>query len=323
MPKYTLYLDVWLLRLGCNFLFEYLLLWATATVTRTRTNPRRLLLASSVGTFHYLLYLLASLGLIPFYGLLRFFPIIILVSLLMVIVAFYPAIRRKLFSVLGYFYGIGFAAAGAGMASAYLLGSIEAPRFLLGMVVSIFTILLIAELGWGIVHERMVKRVYQIPLQISCNGVVIKTTALIDTGNQLKDPVNQKPVIIVEQRALTSLLPAELTSILANLKENARALDSLSQITVWQTRIRLIPFRSIGESNGLLVGFRPDEVKIANQPIANELHPTIAIHPDSLDPQGEYSALVPAVIVENPLHPLDLNLEEGGETHAKAASVER
>ena len=90
MPKYTFYIDIWLLRLGCNFIFEYLLLWATATVTRTRTKPKRLVLASLVGTTHYSLYLLASLGLIPFYGFLRFLPIVVLVSFAMIIVAFRP-----------------------------------------------------------------------------------------------------------------------------------------------------------------------------------------------------------------------------------------
>ena len=72
MLEYTLYVDVWLLRLGCNFIFEYLLLWATATITRTQTTPMRLLMGSFIGTLHYLLYLAASVGMIPFYGLLRF-----------------------------------------------------------------------------------------------------------------------------------------------------------------------------------------------------------------------------------------------------------
>lgn len=319
MPKYTLYVDVWLLRLGCNFLFEYLLLWATATITGTRTSSRRLFLASLVGTAHYFLYLLASLGLIPFYGLLRFLPVILIVSLSMLIIAFRPPIWSRLMTVAGYFYAIGFVAAGAGMATAYLVGHSGAPQFTLGTLVSILTILIIAELGWGIVHERMVKHVYQIPVEISCDGVVIKVPGLVDTGNNLKDPLNRQPVIIVEQRALNPLLPLALQEIIGQLDlGELEAMDRLADLLEWQTRVRLIPFSSIGKKNGLLVGFRPDEIKIANQPISQNLRPTIAIHPHNLDPKGEYAALVPPTIVENFLGLTNLDQGERGESHASA-----
>lgn len=319
MAKYTLYVDVWILRLGCNFLFEYLLLWATATITCTRTTPRRLALASLVGTTHYFLYLLAGLGLIPFYGLLRFLPVIILVSVAMLVIAFRTLVWSRLVAVAGHFYGIGFVAAGAGMATAYLLGDLGTPQFTVGTLASILTILILAELGWGIVHERMVNRVYQIPVEISCEGIVINVPALIDTGNNLKDPLNCQPVIIVEQAALNPLLPLELREIISQLDQgDVNAMERLAHLEKWQTRLRLIPFSSIGKKNGLLVGFRPDEIKVANQPMNQSLRPTIAIHPHSLDPKGEYVALVPPTIVENFLGLTSLDQEERGESHASA-----
>lgn len=129
MPEYTLYVDVWLLRLGCNFVFEYLLLWAAATITRTQTKPIRLGLGALAGTLHYFLYLLASVGLLPYYGLLRFLPIVIAVSLAMIIVTFYPLPSRRFLQVAGYFYGIGFVAAGVGMGAAYMFGGPGSPQF--------------------------------------------------------------------------------------------------------------------------------------------------------------------------------------------------
>ncbi len=317
MPEYTLYVDVWLLRLGCNFIFEYLLLWATATITRTPTKPSRLILGSLVGTIHYLLYLLASLGLIPLYGLLRFLPIVVLVSLAMIFVTFFPVTWKRLLSVAGHFYGIGFAAAGVGMASAYLFGGPTSPQFTLGTVISILAILLIAELGWGVVHETMVNRVYRVPIEILCDGIQIHTTALVDTGNHLKDPLNRQSVIIVDQSALSTLLPPELTQIIVNLGEGElTAIDQLTTIKTWQTRLRLIPFSSIGKNNGLLIGFRPDEVTIGGNPVPGHVQPTIAVHPYNLDPDGEYMALVPPLLVESTL------AAEGGQSHAKATSAD-
>lgn len=314
MPEYTLYVDVWLLRLGCNFVFEYLLLWATATITRSRTEPLRLVAGSLVGTLHYLLYLLASLGLIPFYGLLRFLPVVVVMSLAMLFVTFYPLSWRRLLSVAGYFYGIGFVAAGVGMGTAYLFGDAGSPSFTLGTFASTLAILLIAEFGWGIVHERIANRVYRIPIEIRCDGIQVRTTALVDTGNHLKDPLNHHAVIVVDKNALREVLPPELTKIVVDLGEGElSSIDHLAAITQWQTRLRLIPFSALGKNNGLLIGFRPDEVTIEGHSLPGH-QPTIAIHPYPLDPDGEYMALVPPVLMENSFH-----AAEGGEAHAKAA----
>jgi stage II sporulation protein GA (sporulation sigma-E factor processing peptidase) len=317
MPEYTLYVDVWLLRLGCNFIFEYLLLWATATITHTRTRPSRLCAGSLVGTIHYALYLLAGLGLIPLYGLLRFLPVVLLVSLLMILATFYPVSWKRLLSVSGHFYSIGFVAAGVGMAAAYVFGGPTSPQFTIGTIVSILTILLIAEIGWGIVHETIANRVYRVPVDILCDEAHIHTTALVDTGNHLKDPLNRQSVIIVDSRALTGLLPEELLKIIIDLGRGEQtAIDQLGQLKAWQTRLRLIPFSSIGKDNGLLIGFRPDEVRIGGRLVPGHIPPTIAVHPFCLDPNDEYMALVPPVLVESTL------AVEGGKTHAKTTSAD-
>lgn len=316
MVEYTLYIDVWLLRLGCNFIFEYLLLWATATITRSQTTTLRLTLGSLIGTIHYLLYLAASVGLIPMYGLLRFFPVVLLVSAAMLLVVFYPISWRRLLTAAGYFYVVGFIAAGMGLASAYLFAPADAPAFTLGTVVAILAILLMAELGWGIVHERVVRTIYRVPVEIACDGQRIKMTALVDTGNHLKDPLNRQSVIVVDAEALQSVLPPEVMSIMVALERgDPQALEQLTELQAWRTRLRLIPFNSIGRTNGLMLGFRPDEVRIGNRSLLGDFQPTVAIHPYHLDPHGEYSALVPPYLVEN-----SLQVVEGGEAYAPTSS---
>jgi len=315
MLEYTLYVDVWLLRLSCNFVFEYLLLWATATITHTQTTAFRLVLGSLIGTVHYLLYLAASVGLIPLYGLWRFFPVVVLVSAAMLFAAFYPISWRKLLTAAGYFYTIGFVAAGMGLASAYLFGTGDAPAFTLGTLVSILAILLIAELGWGIVHERVVRAVYRVPVEISCDGQKIKMTALVDTGNHLKDPLNRQSVIIVDAQALKNMLPPDVFAITLSLAAgDPAALEQLTELQTWRTRLRLIPFNSIGRTNGMMLGFRPDEVKIGARSLLGDFQPTVALHPYNLDPHGEYSALVPPHLLEDSLQ------VEGGEAYATTSS---
>src|SRR5690554_3186542 len=219
MAEYTFYVDAWLVRLGANFLFEYLLLWATAEVTRTSTKAHKLTLGAAIGTIHYGLYLLASFNIIPYFGLLRVLPTVFLVSIAMVFSSYYPISLRRLPRVLGYFYIIAFIAAGAGMAGAYLLGSPLSPAYTLGMLVAAATILIIAELGWGVVHQRILHNVYHIPVQIECSGRTATVQALVDTGNNLKDPLSLQPVMVVEQRAIQSLIPEAIATAIQSLDQ--------------------------------------------------------------------------------------------------------
>ena len=318
MPQYTFYVDAWLLRLGANFLFEYLLLWATAEVTRTSTRPVKLAAGAALGTLHYALYLLAGLGIIPYYGVLRFLPTIALVSLLMVSAAFYPVTVKAVARILGYFYLIGFVAAGAGLAGAFLLGSPTEPAYTLGMLAAAGSILLVAELGWGIVHQRIIHNVYHLPVEIACAGRLASVQALVDTGNNLKDPLSLQPVMIVEQQAIKELLPEPISAAVEALEQgNLSSIDTLMESSEWSTRFRLIPFSSIGREHGILIGFRPDAVHIRAGQNGPVVQPIIAIHPRTLDPDGKYEALIPPSLLQQAIDQLaSVPTVEGGQRHA-------
>lgn len=318
MPQYTFYVDAWLLRLAANFLFEYLLLWATGEVTRTPTRPAKLAAGACVGTLHYALYLLASFNIIPYYGLLRFLPTIILVSFLMVLAAFYPVAVKALPRILGYFYVVGFIAAGAGMAGAFLLGSTSTPAYTFGMFVAAGSILIIAELGWGIVHQRIIRNVYHLPVEIACGDKSVALQALVDTGNNLKDPLSLQPVMIVEQAAIKDLLPPPITAAVEALEQgHLSSLDGLVESPEWSIRFRIIPFSSIGKEHGILIGFRPDAVHIRDGRNGPAVQPVVAIHPRTLDPEGRYEALIPPILLQQAVEqPAILPTAKGGQRHA-------
>lgn len=323
MPGYVLYVDAWLLRLLTNFLFTFLLLWATAEVTRSRTTRIKLGLAALIGTVHYLLYLLATLSIIPYYGLLRFFPVIILVSLAMVWVAFAPIKRKRFLTVLAYFYGIGFGSAGAGVAGAYLFGTPQNPQQILGTIISMLAILVIGELGWGIVQRRIFQYVYQIPVEVSLNGESARLTALVDTGNKLRDPLTQKPVMIVEYKALRQLFGPQASQIIDKLESgDLNSVSSFTEIPSWAARFRVLPFSSIGKEKGLLIGFRPDNVRLLheeNSQFTDDV--VIAIHRKQLDPEGDYQALIPPEVLQAAIEfPAEMQpLNKGGRSHAASS----
>lgn len=324
MPGYIIYIDALILRLFSNFLFEFILLWAAAEVTRSPTTRPRLALGALIGTLHYLLFMLSSYSLIPFYGLLRFFPTLVLISLLMIVVCFYPCTKgRKLFRVLAYFYGIGFISAGAGMAAAYLLGSAAEPQFTAGVLVSIAVILIAAELGWGVIQKRIYHHVYQLPIKIVFNERSVELTALIDTGNQLKEPLTKQPVIVVEQNALMPLFDEETAQLIADLSSgNLSAIDHAEPDVA--VRLRIIPFNAIGVKNGVLVGFRPDRIEITNSSEQCDTSGIIAVYQHTLDPDGEYQALLPPELLDSPVPAAasPITFQGGEPTHAAQSERE-
>ena len=57
----------------------------------------------------------------------------------------------------------------------------------------------------------------------------------------------------------------------------------------FESRIRVIPYSSLGEQNGLLMGFKPDAVKISEKCITNII---IGVYNRNLSATSEYDALL-------------------------------
>ena len=293
-------MDVLVLQLVANFLFDCLLLWATAEVTRAATSRGRVLYAAGLGTLYFLLYVLAQAGLVPFYGVLRWIPVVLLVSALMLLVAFGPLRPRRMLVVAAHFYGVGFVAAGAGMAASFLIGSPAQPDALAGFLAASGVILLVAELGWGVVQRRIWQQLYHMPLEVRFGQQVCRVQALVDTGNRLRDPLSGVPVVVVEGDTVRRLLPDYLQPAVASMETgDLAAVSRLLASEQWSSRFRVIPFASIGREHGLLVGFRPDEVRVVVDGRAVPVGPCIlGLCRGPLDPEGAYQALIHPDLVQ-------------------------
>lgn len=321
----VIYVDTLILTALLSFVMDYLLLWATASVTKTVRRSGRIALGAALGTTYFVLYYLSERGAIPYYGWLRFWPALVLISAGMLVAAFYPLPWRGFLRLSGYFYLISVSSGGAGVAAWYALG------WGVGwaLLVSIAAILLIAELGWGVVQRTLWQRLYQIPLEVVLFGERIAVNALLDTGNQLRDPVKGSPVIVLEHRAIAELLPEHLNEVLVEMAAgDLSRVNRLLTSEQWSSRFRVIPFRSLGKENGMLVGFRPDRVQIIldGEPVSLD-ETVVAIYHKPLDPEGAYQALIhPALLDRTTAERLEgalpgrLPLHEGESSHASTSS---
>jgi stage II sporulation protein GA (sporulation sigma-E factor processing peptidase) len=145
-----------------------------------------------------------------------------------------------------------------------------------------------------VIQSRITKENLLVPVKIAFDNRKIDLSALIDTGNSLKDPLTNIPVMVVEFKALEELLPIEIKSIFENSRE-----DDLNCITTtiskskWFSRFRLIPFSSLGKENGMLLGFKPDYVEIGEDEEKKDIKNVIVgIYNRSLSRNEKYKALL-------------------------------
>ena len=292
--KLVVYLD---LLLGVNLIMNYLLLWATAKLSELNYKIWRLLLVSLFGTFYTILVIL------PQFRFLNKVFIHIIISLLMILGAFAPLTKKVFFKVLGYFYLITFATAG-GILALYnstggspldsLAGILNiSPDNLWMIIFGSFLIIIIGQFGWIFIQQKILPNIFCLPIEIIFDDQIEELTALVDTGNHLQDPLTKIPVIVVEVDALSDLLPQEVAEIFDYIHEDENLLFDQIIDTPWANRFRLIPFSSLGAENGMLVGFRPDQVLIkTKEEDLSTSRAIIALKKGKLNLDDDYQALL-------------------------------
>ena len=275
---------------------NYIILFTTAVVLKIKVNHIRLILASLLG---------AGYSIIAYMGIIKVYSSIILkiiLSVLIIYIAFNPQNIKKMCKDLLLFYLVSFVFGGAAFALIYIikpqnilmknglfLGTYTLKTVMLGAVVA-FCINIGA---FAIIKNKISKKDMFCEIEILINQKKIKTKAMIDTGNMLKEPITNVPVIVVEHILLYSCMPKE---ILNNLKEIMGGDFKNIPCDIQEkyiSKLKLIPFSSLGKQNGMLIGIRPEYVKvITDEQEKINKNVIIGIYEKSLTKKGEYQALI-------------------------------
>lgn len=233
----TIYIDV---LVGLNLFINYFMLKAAAKYLAAVIKKKRLIAASGLGALFSLVILLPETG---------FFISLLMrlgMSIAIVLTAFGWHGIRSLIRCTAAFYIIGFAFAGLMLVLWYLV----APQGMLmrnsivyfdisPLLLVVFTV--ISYILISIAH-RFTGR--QMPKELNCrivirnNGCCCICSAKVDTGNSLREPFSGDPVVVVYEKAVSSVMPPP---------ENSN--------------IRLVPF-SVVSGNGLLRAFRPERLTV-------------------------------------------------------------
>lgn len=220
----------------------------------------------------------------------------------MVYIAFKPNKLKELLKQLLIFYMTSFVFGGAATFLIYFirpqevqikngnyLGEYTLKVVFLGGVVG-FTIVVIA---FKMIKSKLSSNDIFYDIEIYIEGKKIETKAMIDTGNMLKEPITNTPVIIVEHTLLYDVIPKQ---ILNNIDEillgDFKNIDDEIR-EKYVTKLKFIPFSSIGKANGMLLGIKADKLIIKNEEETKEIEKIIlAIYNKSLTKRGEYRALL-------------------------------
>ena len=263
MGGYIVYADV---LLALNFFLDFFLLWASGCFLRRQTPLLRLLAASVLGALY------GTGLLLPALAWLYRIPAVVAVSLLLLLVAYRWQGYGAFFRLLAVFYFIAFAMAGAVLAGSRILAgrgvtvgmqeTVRGASLLFGLVMA----MILARRGVALIKRNWQKEDFRVGLEIWLAGRSCNLNALIDTGNELREPLSALPVIVVDYRAIKSLFPEHLHAAWQLYHDDAarlvQALAESGDKDGWERRLRLVPFASIGKKHGLLPGFRPDRLVI-------------------------------------------------------------
>ena len=224
----------------------------------------------------------------------------------MVYISYAPKTVKIAIKQLIIFYLISFAFGGCAFALLYFvkpqdifikngvyIGTYPLKIALLGGIVGF----IITYIAFKIIKNKATKEEMIYKLKIKINDKTVEVNALLDTGNKLKDPITLVPVIVIEKQKLYNFLPEE---ILENIdKIIGGDSDKLIEENIkYMSKFRVIPYNSIGKQNGLMLGFKADEVKIIIDEEERTIKNTIiGIFNQSFNSQT-YSALISLEIIE-------------------------
>lgn len=279
-----------------NFIMDFLILWATARLTGIRVVYLRLALAALVGGIYAVGYLLPALSF--WYSL----PMKLVFSCLLVLIGLLPRNWDDFRKGLIFFYLINFMVAGASIGISFLLQNnsssshTDAYFWLLG---GIACVLLVGGYGKKLLFNRIIPQMLKFPVKLTFGHLCCSGQGFLDTGNGLRDPLTNRPVIIAEYRLLRDCLPGDFQNALESSQTQQEMLEALSRSS-WAHRLRLIPFSSIGKRDGLLVGVRADRIKVHFGKKGLEYNNlVVGIYQDRLSSEDRYQLLIPSEILNN------------------------
>ncbi|MCL6515387.1 sigma-E processing peptidase SpoIIGA [Alicyclobacillus sp.] len=302
----VVYLDVvWLV----NFAMDFSILWTTGWIAKRRMKLGRVFIGAAVGATYALLVFAPHLTtLTTWYGKAA-------ASLAMVAVTYPPKSWWQLARDAVTFYFVAFVFAGAALALHFAVPGVSLAN---GTVIrahgmafltsaGTLTLMVAVPLAAGVLRHALRRgrtlrtqadHLYTVTLCV--DGREVQCTALLDTGNQLRDPLSRLPVCLVEAEVMQRLLPGALWEARKDAPDWVTAMGRVPpEAASVLSRVSLIPFRGAGGQQRVTIGVRPDRVSIRMPD--GRVRPAgrcvLAVHDEPLAGEGRFQAILHTEVI--------------------------
>ena len=288
----TLYIDLILLE---NIIMNYIIILATGMICRVNIKHNiRIFLSSLLGALYAILTYVVNNIEIYTSQITK-----IIVSICMVYIAFNSTNVKTMLKQLIIFYLTSFCFGGAAYYLLYnirpnliqssngiLVGTYPIKIAILGGILGFFII----NISFKIIKSKLTKKDMLYDIEIFYKENISTIKVILDTGNLLTDPITKTPVLIVEAQKLKNIIPEKILNNIEDVIYNSSFDDVDEDIKI---RCSIIPFSSIGKNNGIIIGFRPDYIKIhTNEGEEIRRRVIVGIHNNKITKNGLYSGLI-------------------------------
>lgn len=287
----TIYIDLIFFE---NIIMNSIIIYATSLIVKSKVKIIRLILSATIGAIYSIALYITNMKIYT-----SIFSKFVL-SIVMMYVAFKPQKVKKLCKQTIIFYLTSFIFGGVAL---YLIYYLKPEEILIknGMYVGEYVLkviilgaifaCIIVKISINLIKSKI--KCSYCKITIKLNEKEITTQAMIDTGNLVKEPITNAPVVIVESSLLEGIIPREILKNLDNILCGNLSNISQELQDIYISKLRCIPFSSIGKENGMLVGIKASEIIVENEDeIKVNKNIVLGIYDKSLTKKGEYRALI-------------------------------
>lgn len=267
-----------------NFIIDFIMLYMTGNLIKKKINLKRLTVAALIGAIYVIL---------TFYigkAFMTFFIVKFSVSVLMLMIAFDLKGALANVRVVICYYIVSLIVVGIIYALSYRFDKLTTKI----IFISIFLCYIMLKYFFYEIKIRKEKSYYMRDLSIEINDKSKSLKAFIDTGNELTDPITNKPVIIVNIDSIKDILGEDICKEILKFYENKGTnYSDLFLEKSYKLKLRIIKYNTISSQSEPLVCVVPDEITIfGNDKNIIKADALIGIYPRKISEKEDYDALL-------------------------------
>lgn len=279
--EHVIYIDI----LFCiNLFINYFILLATSKFLNITPKTIRLVLAAVFGAFYSLIIFL------PYLNLFLLALSFLICCSIIILICFRISNFKSFVKILLCFFIINFSFAGCLflLRKLFKTSAIIIKNGVLYFDFSPITFILACVISYIIIRLAQILNIKFnpksniIPIQIYLDGKHCNLNSKLDTGNDLVEPFSSLPVVVVKKQCLKEILPIE---------------SPFSAKLAKKLKFRMIPYKSIGKTSGILKGFKADYICICDEKSLYKKDAYVAICEDKAL-SDEFDAILNPILLD-------------------------